>query len=907
MRVVLRSSSFLLVLIGCTSHPSFKTINSVPTAEITGPTGASILAQDGTVTFSGVGNDVDGAKDQLTIEWSVDQVTVPASATCPGTAERSVPTACVVSLDAGPRTVVMTVIDALGASGSDSVTLQIENSATPDVAITAPTNGEEFYQFDPIELAGEVGDVETPAVALDVWWTSDQDGALDLSTTPDTNGSVSDWTSDLSVGDHLLTLHALDGHGVEGSASVPITIHPPNTAPHCEINPDLEGSVHTPGDTVSFNGTATDPDIDATELTVFWESSLVTTGFLATSIPDSAGAVSANVQLLAGTHVITMTAEDERGLSCSDSASVKVSFRPVIEMITPVTDDLFADDDLVTIEILVTDDDHDVQDLDLVWTADGQILVAVEHPDNGGQAVYATSDLPAGTYQVQVTAIDPAGLTASASAIIEVNEEPGAPTIHIEPDPPRSEHDLVAFVDGMPTDNDDDAVDLFVTWAWTVDGGPTAFTSDTVPAAQTTRGDVWTAIATGNDPHQAGLSTSASVTIVNGVPEITDVAISPSTPHTNDDLTCEVTAIDSDTDPISLSFRWTVDGIDPGVSDAVLSSSHTAPNATVTCHAFPDDGFDHGPEASASVAVSGNTPPMITAVVLEPAGAVTGDDVVAVAQGWFDNEGDAAQYSYAWTVGGTPVSAPTGTLDDGFHQRGSEVQACVTPTDGALAGPTVCSAVLTIGNTAPIYNTVALTPQTPDAQDILTATLYGWTDEDGDVEGGLYRWSHNGNPVVTQLNLNTLALVGFVKGDEVCVQTDAFDGLDYGSVRSDCVTLGNAPPSLGGVTLTPANPKTSDDLTATPTGWSDMDGDPEDYVFQWSVQGAIIAGAGGDSLSSSLFVRDDVVQVQVRGFDGDTVGQPVQASATIGNSPPIPGTARIEGSLTVEQDLLGTI
>jgi peptidoglycan/xylan/chitin deacetylase (PgdA/CDA1 family) len=93
-------------------------------------------------------------------------------------------------------------------------------------------------------------------------------------------------------------------------------------------------------------------------------------------------------------------------------------------------------------------------------------------------------------------------------------------------------------------------------------------------------------------------------------------------------------------------------------------------------------------------------------------------------------------------------------------------------------------------------------------------------------------------------------------------------------------------PVAGTVKVTPASPTTSDTLTAAPSGFSDPDGDPLTYKYQWKVNGKAVAGAtaqtfdlapaghgdAGDVISVDVSARDPKGHVSTGASDSVTIG-----------------------------------
>jgi hypothetical protein len=106
-------------------------------------------------------------------------------------------------------------------------------------------------------------------------------------------------------------------------------------------------------------------------------------------------------------------------------------------------------------------------------------------------------------------------------------------------------------------------------------------------------------------------------------------------------------------------------------------------------------------------------------------------------------------------------------------------------------------------------------------------------------------------------------------------------------------------PLAGTVRITPAAPTTSETLTATPSGFSDVDGDELTYRHRWKVNGVAIAGATGESLDLSQVGHGDagdVITVDVSARDPKGhASTGVSDSVTIANLSPSSGPTPTPG------------
>ena len=243
-------------------------------------------------------------------------------------------------------------------------------------------------------------------------------------------------------------------------------------------------------------------------------------------------------------------------------------------------------------------------------------------------------------------------------------------------------------------------------------------------------------------------------------------------------------------------------------------------------------------------------PPVAGTVALSPAQPATNDMVTATAAGFSDPDGDALTYTYTWKVNGNAVAtstsaATTATFDlsqAGHGDHGDTVSVTVSASDGHGNTSAGISASVTVANTAPTVGSVSISPSAPSTNATLTATPTGFADLDGDALAYRYQWSLNGT-AVPGATAATFTPSGVARGAVIGVTASADDG--HGGTTapvSATVTIADTAPVAGSVSLSPASPQHGATVTATPTGFTDADGDMLAYHYQWSLNGT--AGGG---------------------------------------------------------------
>ena len=140
-----------------------------------------------------------------------------------------------------------------------------------------------------------------------------------------------------------------------------------------------------------------------------------------------------------------------------------------------------------------------------------------------------------------------------------------------------------------------------------------------------------------------------------GPPSAPIVIITPSDPNTTNNLICDASgSVDPEGEPVSYRYEWTRDGdpIEPDgtnpADEPTLSSVYTSRGQTIACQVIPNDGFQDGPAAAASVLII-NALPSAPSIQLLPENPVP-ENGLAVDLVVFsvDPDGDLVLYLIEW-------------------------------------------------------------------------------------------------------------------------------------------------------------------------------------------------------------------------------------------------------------------
>ena len=855
--------------------------NNNPEANIRTPSNGAELARGQAFTAVGTVDDDDHATEDLVASWFVDGELI-----CEETVTADGETQCDITIPAAEATIILEVQDPMGASGEDRIDVTTINNNRPTITLEMPTADEAYYRDQKVPFLGSVSDLEDPPGSLVLTVESDITGLLDVVLRDDGTFSGSVF---LDEAEHAITVMVEDTHGGTATEVAFVTVGGSNADPICSIVSPEDDSAVDRGETIELVGQITDADVGPEMLSLLWVSSLE--GVIYEGPPDPTGNAYIFLEpgeLSVATHVITLQGEDEAGGRCSDVIRLTVGEPPEVVVEEPIDGGVYGFGEPLMVRASVSDAEDSPTAIDLAWSTLDDGVFSTQGADTTGTVEFAVDSLLPGSKSMTVTATDSGGLFTTQVVNFVINERASAPEVQIITTEGGDCVDTEVFAaDEMRACVATPAVDpdgdpITYTYAWYRDGVLVEGAEDvSVPASESTRGEMWRVDVTPWDSLGPGFPGSDTVTVKNAAPVVMDALVEPDPARTEDTLTCALgLTIDADGDIPTYSYSWSVNELSTPVTDSTLPAEYFVRDDVVTCTVTPSDAIDTGEPVTSAPAVIANSPPRVDSVGILPEIVSTGDVLTCSYEGLYDPDGvdepDASRFR--WYLNGVLMETP-GSAFAGVYTGGDIITCDVIPSDGVDDGEVV-SVSVTVDNTSPVIGSVTIDPATPRSEDPLTCAWDGWFDADGDADLSTVQWSVNGIEVGTGSSLSGI----YTGGDLVTCSVTAFDGTVEGTVLTTSVIVSNTPPSAVAAVISPNPAPVGTPLTCASEGYADPDtGDEDLSLYEWRVNGVVVSTS---AVLETGFVGMDTVSCELTPFDGSNAGTPVSAEMTITNTPP---------------------
>ena len=779
----------LVLLLACSGDKSLTVQNPAPTADILSHESGDEILEGFIINLEGAVSDSNHDPEELVTTWKIN-----GTAVCEGIVpDTDGSTVCEVVFGPDDTEITLEVRDAENKVGEDTVDIMITETEQPVAEIVSPISDGVYYSDQLITFEGLVSDAEDDSELLVAYWESNASGVLsDVDGDVSNSGEVLGYGT-LTEGQHAIELHVEDTTGKTSTESVIIDVGPHNSAPDCSIDAPINNDAGPEGGLVTFEGTVSDVDVPASFLLIEWSSDK--DGVLGTSSPDSNGIVSFPYSnLTVNSHVISMTVIDEVGAECVSNLTYTVGTPPSITIDTPVDSETYSAGDAISFSATVSDDQDQPDEVSLDWSLDGN-SISTQGATSSGTAEFSDSSLAFGAYNLVVTATDTDGLTDSDQINFTINGLPTTPVVSITPGTPTTTDGLNVSIDTPSTDPEGNTVSY--TYEWQLGGQvqSTQITSS-LSSSATSKGEQWTVVVTPNDGIADGVSGMASVVIGNTAPTVGAVSVTPAGTVYNDELlTCSATVTDPDETPTT-TYEWSIGGNAVGTGSTLdLSTSGAMPGDMVVCTVTASDGVDSvSNSGSQSIA---NRNPSITASI-SANGPNQNAELTCVG---IDTDADqeSTTVTYEWFNSSTLLSSSNPLQLSSTLASSGDVIDCVATATDPSGGSASATASHTVINTAPVINSVTVSPDPATiGQDDLTCTVSG-SDVDGDALLYSYEWSDSSGVQQTTTLVSGTTNVFLTSGlteDTWTCEVTPYDGIEYGVAESTTLEVVNGCNSL---------------------------------------------------------------------------------------------------------------
>ena len=581
---------------------------------------------------------------------------------------------------------------------------------------------------------------------------------------------------------------------------------------------------------------------------------------------------------------------------------------PIVAIVSPEPGAVFADEDVVTVNITLSDDRDRVDQLTAFWLSDLDGNLGISLVDVEGSSSINLHDLSPGLHRITVRTTDSGGLDGTATLPLTINSAPSAPSVALSPLAPTTGDDLIASISEEPIDINRASSELSYSWEWYADGVlQEDLSGPVVDAENTHRGQIWELRIAAFDGYAFGPEGSAAVEIVNTLPKCELAELSPTSANSASVFECRCTErVDPDDDAPSDTCTFyngatllTTESADQGV--CALEPAYTSRGMVLTCTYSPGDDEGAGEEGVSNEAVVVNAPPSQPQVALSPesggADTLFTCGLIGMAQ---DPDGDPITYTTSWFVNdhlnlgisSLSVSPQELVSDASFTQakRGDTLRCEVNADDGFDLSEPGLSQDLALGNSLPTASGLTLSPPMVYEGQTITCSVEDEFDFDGDAIDWSFSWTRNNIPI-PGANDDTLASEFFSRDDVIrCIATPN-DGYDSGlPLASDPLTIQNTTPSLAAINIEPSAGPRSQVFSCVGSGLED--GDPEDaplIQYTWFLSlpdgsATLLEGQVGSTLSAASLTPGDTITCKGTPSDGSLQGESkLSQPATIEN------------------------
>ncbi|UKJ77352.1 DUF4347 domain-containing protein [Azospirillum brasilense] len=429
----------------------------------------------------------------------------------------------------------------------------------------------------------------------------------------------------------------------------------------------------------------------------------------------------------------------------------------------------------------------------------------------------------------------------------------------------------------------------------------------------------------------------------NGAPVNSTVPTVSGTATVGNALTGAIgTWSDPDGDPLGYTYQWYRADDSNGTNAASISGATSSSYTLTTSDAhkylrvavIANDGNSNTTTAYSAYTAILNSAPVNSAVPNVTGTATVGNALSTTNGTWSDADGDGRSFSYQWyradDSNGTNAASISGATSSNYTLTTSDahkyLRVVVTANDGKGGTQTATSAYTAILNSAPVNSAVPNVTGTATVGNALSTTNGTWSDADGDGRSFSYQWyradDSNGTNAASISGATsssyTLAAGDLNKYLRVVVTANDGKGGTQAATSaysSQVAAAGNGAPVNSTVPTVSGTATVGNALTGAIGTWSDPDGDPLGYTYQWyraddsnGTNAASISGATSSSYTLTTSDAHKYLRVAVIANDGNSNTTTAYSAYTaILNSAPVNSAVpNVTGTATVGNALSTT-
>lgn len=647
-----------------------------------------------------------------------------------------------------------------------------------------------------------------------------------------------------------------------------------NTDPTAVITSHSDGEEFLEGYEITFVGQVQDDNHTASSLTVQWSTDVRT--LCEDSQPDASGATTCRASLEEGDTQVKLQVTDPEGSAYVTTIDISIieTGAPQITLLSPTIEGAYYSDQLIHLSAIVDDNEDEPQDLLYTWESSLDGPLPLTSPIDSDGTIDGYVNLTAGQHAISLRVEDSSGKVSTESIAITVGGPNNDPTCAITTPESGSTYVLGQNILFSGTANDDDINNtmLSITWESDQDGVLNTGSADT----DGTLGFNTNTLNSGNHTislrveDEVGGLCQTSVQVLVGTPPQLTVSSPTSGAILSSNSSISFSASVSDQEDIAsnidLSWESDIDGVfstqgansNGNISFSTSSLSVGEHNITVT--ATDSTGLTD----STSFPIRINTPPTAPQVSITPDPADANDDLLAVASGSTDADGDMISYAYEWYKNGILTSHTASSVPASATSTGEIWMVRVTPNDGYVDG-TYTEISTTILNSAPQFDSAAgIAPNSS----IYTGTSLVCTASASDLDDGVlsvsYAWSVGGVQIATGPSYTVDANNTNV-GDAITCTATAIDSDGEVSTSTDSVIVENTTPTITSPTLSSSVIYNDTIITC-----SALVTDPDESLnvsYEWSIGNTIVGNGDTLDLATTSAMPADTLSCTASAID----------------------------------------